>query len=431
MTELINILSYTILLSVLLFMPFFKKKFLVTKKISLDEYDLPVFNILFLINLFLIFSVFNFTITQLTSIFYSIIFIFLIYFLSNFKKLLFPKNIIYFFIFYSIILFIFSIDLSKNLFLYWDAQKIWLPKAISFYNDGLIVDLKDTAYSHYSFLGSLLWAFFWKISGSEYEYFGRIFFLATYLFAILNLLSLISVHKNIKIILFLTLTLITYDYWLFRGTQEILVFSFLLILSKYLFNLFTNNKNVRINLINIFLCLNLIIWTKNEGIILSLIILFILIIFFKETTKFKLILTTMLFSMILVRFLIFKFNGLDLDLSRDFEFSNILSIFFNNFTIINLALISKYIIFSLFKFPHIVLSMFFALAIAFDKRLFKKFIFLYVYLLLSIFLIFFIYLSSPHDLDFMVSTGSMRLMLEFSAPNILFIIIFFKDKFKI
>ena len=184
-------------------------------------------------------------------------------------------------------------------------------------------------------------------------------------------------------------------------------------------------------MLNIFLCLNLIIWTKNEGIILSLIILFILIIFFKETTKFKLILITMLFSMILVRFLIFKFNGLDLDLSKDFEFSNIISIFFNNFTIINLALISKYIIFSLFKFPHIVLSIFFALAIAFDKRLFKKFIFLYVYLFLSIFLIFFIYLSSPHDLDFMVSTGSMRLMLEFSAPNLLFILIFFKDKFKI
>ena len=75
--------------------------------------------------------------------------------------------------------------------------------------------------------------------------------------------------------------------------------------------------------------------------------------------------------------------------------------------------------------------MLFALAIAFDKRLFKKFIFLYVYLFLSIFLIFFIYLSSPHDLNFMVSTGSMRLMLEFSAPNLLFILIFFKDKFKI
>ena len=93
-------------------------------------------------------------------------------------------------------------------------------KAILFYNDGLIADLKNSAYSHYSFLGSLLWAFFWKISGSEYEYFGRIFFLAIYLFLILNLLSLISVNKNIKIISFLILTLITYDYWLLRDPRN-------------------------------------------------------------------------------------------------------------------------------------------------------------------------------------------------------------------
>ena len=157
---------------------FFKKKFLISKKIFLDEYDLPVLNILFLTNLFLIFSIFNFTISQITSIFYSIIFIFLIYFFSNFKKLLFPKNIIYFFIFYSIILFIFSIDLSKNLFLYWDAQKIWLPKSnFSFYSNGLIIRFKKYClFTLLIFRITLVGHFFWKISGSEYEYFGRIFF---------------------------------------------------------------------------------------------------------------------------------------------------------------------------------------------------------------------------------------------------------------
>ena len=49
---------------------------------------------------------------------------------------------------------------------------------------------------------------------------------------------------------------------------------------------------------------------------------------------------------------------------------------------------------------------------------------------LSIFLIFFIYLSSPHDLDFMVSTGSMRLMLEFSAPNLLLYLYFLRTNLK-
>ena len=79
-----------------------------------------------------------------------------------------------------------SLDLSNNLTLYWDGQKLWLPKAIIFYNNGYVSDLSATAYSHYSFLGSLLWAFFWKVSSFEYEYFGRIFFLAIYCFALFN-----------------------------------------------------------------------------------------------------------------------------------------------------------------------------------------------------------------------------------------------------
>ena len=40
------------------------------------------------------------------------------------------------------VLFILSIQISNNLILYWDAQKLWLPKAIVLYNDGSISDLK-------------------------------------------------------------------------------------------------------------------------------------------------------------------------------------------------------------------------------------------------------------------------------------------------
>ena len=89
---------------------------------------------------------------------------------------------IYYLLFYSIILFILSVDLASNLKLYWDAQKIWLPKASVFFYNGLISDLKNTAYSHY-FLGSLIYLFFWKISSFENEYFGRIFFLAIYCYS--------------------------------------------------------------------------------------------------------------------------------------------------------------------------------------------------------------------------------------------------------
>ena len=113
-----------------------------------------------MINLILFFSLLNFTVGQIINIFYSFIFIFVIYLLINFKKLDFPKDIIYYLSIFSIILLILSVDLSSKLYLYWDAQKLWLPKASVFFNDGLISDLKNTPYSHYSFLGSLIWSFF-------------------------------------------------------------------------------------------------------------------------------------------------------------------------------------------------------------------------------------------------------------------------------
>ena len=95
----------------------------------------------------------------------------------------------------------------------------------------------------------------------------------------------------------------------------------------------------------------------------------------------------------------------------------------------NKIVFSKYIVFSAFKFPHIILSLLFAILICYKKSLFKKYIFLYVYLFLSFLLIFLIYLSST-NIEFMVSTGSLRLMFEFSAPYLLFIVVFFKERFK-
>ena len=431
MIETLSIFFFIIFLTLFFFIPFIKKVTFSNSKITLDEYDLRSLNLIILINLFLFLSLLNFTVSQIIYIFYSLIFIFVIYFLTNFKKLYFPKNIIYYLLFYSIILFILSVDLASNLNLYWDAQKIWLPKASVILNNGLISDLKNTAYSHYSFLGSLIWSFFWKISSFENEYFGRIFFLAIYCYSLFSITSLLNLNENLRAISFFLLILITYDYWHFRGTQEILIFSLLLILSKYLLNLIVYEKNTNFNLLIIFLSLNLIIWTKNEGIILAIILYIILFFFMRQSLKKKFVIFLILFLMVITRFFIFKINGLDLNLSQDFDFENIIKIFFNNLSFNNFFIITKYILFSFVKFPHILMSLFFAFILLFNKQLFKKLKFLYLYLFLTIFLIFAIYLSSPYDMEFMVSTGSLRLIMEFSSPYLLFTLIFFKEKFKI
>ena len=151
MIELFNILFFSIFLSLLFFMPFINKTKISSRKFTADSYDLRVLNILLLFNIILIFVIFNLKVSQITSIFYSLIFIFMIYFLINFKKLTFQKDIYFYFFFYFLILFVLSINLSNNLTLYWDGQTLWLPKAIIFYNNGYVSDLSSTAYSHYSF----------------------------------------------------------------------------------------------------------------------------------------------------------------------------------------------------------------------------------------------------------------------------------------
>ena len=55
MIELLNILFFSIFLSLLFFMPFKNKIKISNRKFTLDSYDLRVLNILILLNLILIF----------------------------------------------------------------------------------------------------------------------------------------------------------------------------------------------------------------------------------------------------------------------------------------------------------------------------------------------------------------------------------------
>ena len=99
MIELFNILFFSIFLSLLFFIPFINKTQISSQKLTLDSYDLRVLNILLLFNLILIFVIVNLKISEIVSIFYSLFFIFTIYFVINFKKLIFQKDIYFYFFF--------------------------------------------------------------------------------------------------------------------------------------------------------------------------------------------------------------------------------------------------------------------------------------------------------------------------------------------
>ena len=435
MIELLSIFLTIIFFTSIIFFPYFDKVDKVKVKdkyfkTHLKNFDLKTLSILTILNLILFLTLIGLKLSDLNLVVYFAYSIFVFYLLINLKNFIIDKNLKYFSITFASIVFILSIDLAYNLTLFWDAQKLWFPKALIFYNDGSVFDLKETGYSHYSFFGSLLWAFFWKVSNIPNEYIGRISYIVIFCFSLVNFLDLSKSTPEKKIIYFLLLNLLIYNYWHFKGTQEILVFSFLLICSKYLFKVFFHNELNKYNFILVFLSINLIIWTKNEGILLGLIIIFLITIFIKKNPFFKFKIITIFTLLVLIRFSLFKFYGLDINLSKDFDFKNIFEIFYQNLNFTNLFLIFKYISISSFKFPHIILSLICAVLIVRDRKIFKKCYFLYTYLFLSISLIFVIYLSSPNVIEFMVSTGALRLMFEFSSPYLLFIYIFFVETYK-
>ena len=430
MSEIAIIICVSIFFSLIVHFPFFKS---VNKKSNIfpvHQFNSKSLSLLIILNLILLLSVLNLILTQINFVIYlSLAFLVLLIFF-NFRNFTFERDLFINLFIFFVVVFILAIDIAHNLTFYWDTQKIWYPKALLFFKDGLISDLRDTAYPHYSFFGSLLWAFFWNISNIENEYMGRIFYLVIFCFSIKNFINLTYLKSDKKIISFLFLILLIYDYWLFRGTQEILVFSFLLICFNNLFKIICENKSNWKNLLIVFLSLNLLIWTKNEGIILSFVILSILIVFIKSNANYKVLLTLIFFLLIFVRFFVYKLYGIDTSLSKDFDFRNLPYHFLNNLNFNNLIIISKYVFVSFLKFPHIFLSLLCALMLAKNKVILKKYIFLYIYLISTIFLLFLTYLSSDNEINFMVSTGSLRLMFEFSSPYLFFILIYLRYKLK-
>ena len=275
------------------------------------------------------------------------------------------------------------------------------------------------------------WAFFWKFFYIDKEYFGRFFYLLIFIISIFNFFNLLKISLIKKIIISLLLILLVYDYWHFRGYQEILIFSLILIISKYLYFIICEKKTDKQFLFIILIASNLIIWTKNEGIFFSFFIYLILSIFSKYNTKIKVINFTLFLTLILIRFLIYEYYELQVNLQDNYDFNNLIKIFINNIQYVNIILIFKHVFLTVFKFPVILFSLIFSLLLLFEKNKFKKILFLYFYLLLNLMFIFAIYLSTNKEVHWMVITGLNRVFFEASSLYLLYPMFFLKNKFKI
>ncbi len=404
---------------------------------KIAEYKFNIFdyctvNLLFFSNTLLLLAILKINISTIILIVSALYILSILLFHSHIKEKIFQFENLFFFIFFWLILFILGVNIASNLTLGWDAQTIWFPRAINFYNELNFTEISQHArMPEYPFFGSLSWAFFWKLFYFDKEYYGRIFYLLIFLVSVFNISDLLKISMIKKIFFSLILILLTYDYWHFRGFQEILIFSFLLIISKYLYYIICENKIELKYLFIIFITSNLIIWTKNEGVVFSFFVYLLLIIFSKFSLKIKFINFILFTSIVFIRFFIFETNNLTVGLQNTFDFKNIYSIFFENLTITNLNIILINLILTIFKFPIIFVSLLISLIIFFSNIKFKKILFLYFYFLLNIVFIFVTYLSTTIDINFMVVTGLNRVFFESSALYLLFGLFYLKHKFKI
>lgn len=427
--EFINIFIQILLFLILFYfrIPINKINFNAADK-KLDVIDNYTSNIILYINLFLFLSFFNLNIYSIL-ITYFVFFIFL--FLLNINNFLFQLKQINKNYFLLIILFItliaISIDISNSISLGWDAQKFWIYKTINFFSNGTIENLKylDKGDGYdYPYLGSLLWAIFWKISFFNEEYFGRLFYGFIYILSILSLANRLNSPIYSKIIIFLIILILSYDYLNFRGEQDILLFSFMAFAASLCLKIFKrqNDKELILNLFLLILLCNLLIWTKAEGTVYAFIIILSLIFCLKIKMKLKFFLSMSLIALIVIRIVVYKIYNLNIGVNsccwNDLSIAGI----YSKITFARIAIIFQY---SLYSFLDNYLIIFSLILFLIQKNIFKNFNDnLYNYIIIFLCLGFFssAFILTDQDLIFMLKTVSNRLLFSITPFFIVIII---------
>ena len=105
----------------------------------------------------------------------------------------------------------------------------------------------------YPHLGSFIWSFFWQFPFGHYEYLGRIFYVFLYVLSVFSISNSLKLETYEKIIFSILLILLTYNYKLFSGLQDIVIFSVILLFSRFAFIIFQKTHKINNTLI-FFVC---------------------------------------------------------------------------------------------------------------------------------------------------------------------------------
>jgi hypothetical protein len=422
MTEIFAII---IQLFFFIFFSFFPFNKFTTPKIyhSLESSQLNCFaiNIVFLFCIFLITSFTNINLTLLFNIF-LFLYIFLFYF--NFRNIyhqVISKNNFSLKLFFLIINFFFFVNTSSNLQLGWDALSIWIIKVNNFYTGNNYFNLfsEEVAHKNYPHLGSYIWAFFWKNSLIQTEYFGRLFY--DYIF-LLSIFILIGSFKKISNFYKLTIAFIIITFTIhhnreYNGYQEYLIFSLLVFCGKLFLIINSRRKIEHINFVFIFLILSTILipWIKNEGMFYSLFI-GLIFTFTNQPINKKIIFLMSIIVSIFIQFLIIKYL---FSLNNIFQFSLDIEMLLKNLEFrgffVRLFSISLYLFYSSTKYLLVLFNIIVLIYILKKKILLKNFKFFLIFFLLNLLFIYSIYIFSPFDLTWHLQTSIKRLVFQTSG----------------
>lgn len=440
MTEIINIFLQFLIFLLIFSFPFciYKNKILLLPNSFMIEgiYFKIGINILIHLTSLLFISFLN---VQFDRYFYLIIILSIlsnIFFLVSKDKINIDFNNIIIFIFFGLITLGFFLKISIDIKLEWDGLNHWFPKTLNFFNEINISGLNNLGHAEYPHLGPFIWAFFWKNSFLQHEYFGRFFYVFFYVTSLFSIIENKFENNNLfKIIILFLLSILTYDLYLFGGYQEYLIFSSLLILSKCFFEIKFKNNNPDKNIFFYFFIITIfhvLIWFKDEGMFYYLFI-FISFLHFSEL-KHRYLLSIIcilyvIFQYILQKFLIgsygFQVNVIHDQLLNNFQPKIFLDKFF---------LISKYILISSMKYKLWLIN-FFSLTMLyfFYKEIFLKLKIWFYILLINFIFIYAIYFHTPNDLEFLLKVTLDRVMFQTSGFYLIFTIallekIYFEDR---
>ena len=423
--EILNLFFTISILVLLSFFSFFltlKKK---TFNLNINLIDTLGSNYIILLNCILLFSFYNpnknilFIVLVLISIFSLISF-----FRKNIK--INSKIIFIFFIFLIILV---SIDIANNFDFSWDTKKYYLHKATAFYQNFFVNDFfKKTEYPHFP---TYLWAFFWKNSFLNYEYIGRLTYGYTFVLSIFYFTNSLKLNDSYKILTAIIIFLTIYKPELFDGRPDVLMFSFFLFIARNFYELFHNKDQSFYNISIIFLTLNLLLWTKSEGVAYVIICVITIFFFLKTNLNKKIIFLFSVMFLIFLKLLFYHYYGLSLNPNEETFKINI----FEEINLIfllerTLQIFSWYFAYFIAN-PIIIISSIFLVIIFFNFQIIlTKFKYLYLFFVLKFLVIFGTFLITAYPMPFHLKYSLDRIILHSSGLWLIISIFFVNYLYK-